>query len=61
MGISRKDEITVEVRATTNGCFVPFTPVPDSWAGRSVRLVVVPVEAGEFQLRGFPLSDTDGS
>jgi hypothetical protein len=61
MGIRTKDEIAVTVQTTTHGSFIPFTPVPDSWAGRQVRLVVVPVEPAEFQLRGFPLSDTDGS
>jgi hypothetical protein len=48
VGISRKDEITVTVVTTSQLSFIPFTPVPDSWRGRQVRLVVMPAEQGEL-------------
>lgn len=41
MGKTSKDELAVEVRTASQGSFIPFTPVPDAWAGKRVRLVVM--------------------
>lgn len=53
MGTTSKNEITVEVSTATQCSFIPFTPVPDSWAGKRVRMTVIM----EDELPPFPLFD----
>ena len=44
-----KTEMIVEVVTATQCSFIPFTPVPDGWAGKQVRIVVCDLisESGE--------------
>lgn len=38
------DEKTVSVITSTACSFIPFTVVPDAWAGRKVVITLAPVE-----------------
>lgn len=45
-----KKTLEVEVQTVTQCSFIPFTPVPDGWAGRRVRIEIVEEEEPAFAL-----------
>lgn len=48
-------DVVVEVRTASQVSFIPFTPVPDSWQGRRVRLVLLD-DDGQGNLPAFQLA-----
>lgn len=48
-----KKSLEVEVCTATQCSFIPFTPVPDGWAGKRVRIELVE------EAVAFPLSEDE--
>lgn len=44
-----KKELEVDVSTATQCSFIPFTPVPNGWAGKKARIVLIEDEPDEPQ------------